>query len=231
MNIQILHDFINLIFPNLCLTCGNSLLRQEEYICTPCLYKLPRTNFHFERDNPVCQLFWGRVNIEAATSYFFFSKGSIYQKLIHQLKYNGQKEVGEMLGEHFGIDIIKSELFKNIDAIIPVPLHPKKQKARGYNQSEWIAKGLAKSMKIQIDNESVIRHIYSDTQTKKNRSERWENVKSIFRIQPKHNLSNKHILLIDDVLTTGATLEACAQTILENCNTKVSIATLAFAKH
>ncbi len=227
--INILGDFINLFFPDICQACGDKLVKGEQVICSKCIYNLPKTNYHLEKNNPVSQLFWGRVNIENATSYYFYHKGSKFQKLIHRLKYNGKKEVGFELGKHFGSVLIMSELYKNIDVIIPVPLHPKREKKRGYNQSYWIALGLNEIFKVEIDTITLYRSIATETQTKKSRFERWENVDSIFKTKDNTTLKNKHILLVDDVLTTGATLEACANSILESENAKVSIVTLAIA--
>ncbi|MBT3210261.1 MAG: ComF family protein [Bacteroidetes bacterium] len=227
--LRLLNDLLFLIYPQVCEICGNVLSEHEDQICSKCLYELPKTNFHSVIDNPVNQLFWGKVKINSATSYFFFRKGSKFRTLIHKLKYSGKKEIGFELGKRFGGQLAKSEHFKDIDIIIPVPLHPEKLKERGYNQSNWLAKGISKTMNKMVDNSSLCRKKYTDTQTKKNRQERWENVKSAFEIIDVENLKNKHVLLIDDVITTGATLEACASKILEIENTKVSIATIAMA--
>ena len=223
-------DFVELFFPRICLVCGNSLLQQEELVCLQCLHELPRTNFHLEGRNPVAEIFYGRVSLEAATSFFVFSKGSRYQKLIHALKYKGLKEVGILLGTHFAIDLEKSPLFTSVDLICPVPLHPKKEKKRGYNQSEFIARGIADRMGKPLSTGNLVRVVYTDSQTRKGRYERWENVEGIFALTHPEEFEGKHILLVDDVLTTGSTLEACASAILStNQNTKVSIATLGFA--
>ncbi len=223
-----LNDFINLIFPRICPACGNLLLKNEKIICLKCFYDMPRTNFHLDKDNPVAQLFWGRVWIENATSLYSFQKRSRYQKLIHELKYNGRQEIGEEMGRIMGYEL-KNTLFASSDLVIPVPLHKKKLKTRGYNQSECIARGLSEVLEIPIDVESVIRIHQSETQTRKSRYERWENVEGIFEVRERKNLLYKHVLLVDDVVTTGSTLEACATVILQVTGTKVSIATLAVA--
>jgi len=163
-----------------------------------------------------------------AASYYFFSKKSKVQHLLHELKYHGNKDVGFMIGKLYGYDLLMSEYFKAIDFIIPVPLHPKKLKKRGYNQSEWIAKGLSISMKIPVNTNCLYRKVDSKTQTKKTRYNRWENVGMIFGLHHKEILSNKSVLLVDDVVTTGATLEGCAQ-VLQKGNCKVYIVTLACA--
>lgn len=225
---QYLNDFFNLFFPDLCIVCNSHLITQEDLICTKCLYNLPKTNYHKEIDNPVSQLFWGRTKIEYATGFFTFSKGSKYQGMMHKFKYHGNKEIGYVLGKSFGNQLINS-VFNRIDIIIPVPLHKSKLKKRGYNQSEWIAKGLSETMQIPLDIKSFIRSVATETQTRKSRFERWKNVENIFRITDYNALKDMHILLVDDVVTTGSTLEACANAILEIKDTKVSIATLAVA--
>lgn len=222
-------DFINLFYPRLCEACGNYLFKNEETICTRCLFHLPKTDFHLNKNNPVSILFWGRVNINYATSYYTFSKGSQFQKLIHKLKYHNKKEIGITLGKHFGESLKKSDFFKDIDVIIPVPLHPKKEKIRGYNQANLVAIGLSKSMLKPIESNNLIRKIHTESQTKKNKLERWENVDNIFELVEPSSLINKHILLVDDVVTTGSTLESCANALLKAEGAKVSIATLAYA--
>ncbi len=222
---KILLDLINLVFPNVCPACGELLVKNESVICAGCLYALPRTNFHLERDNPVAQTFWGRVRLENATSYYSYQAGSYLRRLIHELKYKGFKEIGEELGRQFGNEL-KATVFNESELIIPVPLSKKKRNQRGYNQSECIAKGLSLSMGKAVNTTSVIRTRNTLTQTKKSRYERWENVVDSFRVIDAHALQEKHILLVDDVLTTGATIEACASEILKVPDTKVSVATL-----
>lgn len=221
-------DFFNLFFPDLCVVCNNHLLNQEELICTKCLYQLPKTNFHKQVDNPVSQLFWGRTKIEYATGLFSFYKGSKYQSMMHQFKYHGKKEIGYILGKYFGHQI-KESVFREIDVIIPVPLHITKLKKRGYNQSEWLAKGLAESMNKKLDTKSLVRKVATETQTRKSRYDRWKNVERIFEIEDHKKLEGKHVLIVDDVVTTGSTLEACINVVLKIKDTKVSIATLAVA--
>ncbi|MDA3779327.1 MAG: ComF family protein [Bacteroidales bacterium] len=221
-------DLLALFYPNLCVVCSEHLLYQEEYICTKCLYNLPKTKFHLDENNPVAQLFWGRTKIENATALYYYTKGSKYQKMIHKFKYNGVKEIGFVLGKVLGNEI-KNSKFKDIDIIIPVPLHPKKLRKRGYNQSDWIAMGLGKTMKNKVDCKNLYRNIHTSSQTNKSRFERWKNVENIFELKNKSQLLNKHILLVDDVVTTGSTLEACANIILKIQGTRVSIITLAIA--
>jgi len=223
-------DFLNLFFPDNCSACGNPLVSQEKVICMSCLFKLPKTNFHLQDENPISRIFWGRVRLETATSFLFFNKGGNVQELIHQLKYKGKKNVGIFLGKAFGNDLSKSPLFNSIDCIIPVPLHPKKERKRGFNQSLVISEGISETLQKPVLNDNLIRLVHTSTQTKKSRYSRWENVKDVFGIKSPEQLVNQHVLLIDDVLTTGATLESCAQKILEIDGTTVSVATLAYAQ-
>lgn len=229
MNTPMLYYLTELLFPQLCVVCGDKLIEQEKWICLHCLHHIPRTNFHREPENPVAQLFYGRVQIEFATSFFYFSKGSKYQTLLHNLKYKGMKELGEEIGKHFGIDLLQSPDFSSVDVICPVPLHPQKEKKRGYNQSWWIASGMALQMQKELSDDNLKRVTATETQTRKSRFERWTNVEGIFELSDPDAFSGKHILLIDDVVTTGSTLEACAQTIISTTDARVSIATLATA--
>lgn len=229
MKLPVLFYLQELLFPRLCVTCGDKLIEQENWICLHCLNHVPRTNFHNQRENKVAQLFYGRVKIEYATSFFFFSKGSIYQNLLHNLKYKGMKEIGHEIGKHFAFDLMQSPDFMDIDIVCPVPLHPEKEKKRGYNQSWWIASGMALQMQKELSDNNLKRLIATETQTRKNRFERWQNVDGIFNLSVPEAFENKHVLLVDDVITTGSTLEACAQEILTKANARVSIATLATA--
>jgi ComF family protein len=218
-----------LLFPRLCVVCGDRLIEQEQWICLHCLHHIPRTHFQQNPDNPVAQLFYGRVQVEQATAFFRFSKGSNYQKLLHGLKYKGMKELGAEIGKHFGSDLMLSPDFSSVDVICPVPLHPSKEKKRGYNQSWWIASGMAQQMRKELSDDNLKRMTATETQTRKSRFERWKNVEGIFELTRPDEFSGKHILLVDDVVTTGSTLEACAQSIISQTQVKVSIATLATA--
>jgi len=222
-----INDFFNLIFPQLCCSCNQALLKHEKVICTNCIITLPKTNFHLDKNNVVNKVFWGRVQIEMAASFYAFTKESKVQNLLHHLKYKGVKEVGSVLGKLYGFDLKSAEFFKEIDFIVPVPLHKNKLKKRGYNQSEWIARGLSESMNIPLRLDVLYRKVDSKTQTKKSRYKRWENVGEIFGVL-KDDIKNKNILLVDDVLTTGATIEACAQVLIEK-ECKIFVVTLAYA--
>ena len=225
---QLADDFLQFFFPDLCLACGQILNKQEKVLCLHCFLHLPRTDFHKDMDNPVSQLFWGRVKIEFAGSYFYFNKGSAYQPLIHKLKYNGRKDVGVEMGKAFGSELRKT-VFSAADVIVPVPLHPKKLKTRGYNQSEMIAKGLSQSLHLPVNTTCLKRGESTETQTRKSRFDRFRNVEGKFLVNEGSAIEGKHIILADDVVTTGSTLEACAIAVLEVSGTKVSILTLAVA--
>ena len=228
---SIFYDFVSLIFPRICAACGKSLFQFEDVICTHCEHNLPRTNFHIDKENPVAKAFWGRVNLENATSMLYFNKGSKVQTLIHKLKYKGRKEIGLRMGELYGKELIKRRDFSDIDIIIPVPLHPSKQRKRGYNQSEMIAIGLGKSMNKFVDTQTLRRVKFTETQTKKSRFKRWENVKEIFQVNNPAGLDGKHLLIVDDVLTTGATIESCANAFANIPGVRISVVTLAYAKN
>ncbi|HEY5589636.1 MAG TPA: ComF family protein [Paludibacter sp.] len=224
-----LSDFFNLMYPNLCIVCGENLLKNEHHLCITCLHGIPKTNFHLIHDNPIEKRFWGKVPVFRGTAFFFFQKGSPFQKLLHCLKYKGNKEIGQVLGKYAATDLLDSPDFALVDVIIPVPLHPQKHKIRGYNQSEWIGKGLSEILDKPQDTSTLIRVRENTTQTKKSVFERYENTEGIFDLTDKTTLSGKHVLLVDDVLTTGSTLEACISALLETDGIKISVFTLAVA--
>lgn len=226
---QYLNDFLSLIYPRLCTGCGRSLVKGEEFLCYGCLVGMPRTHFHLEKGNPLEQVFWGRVKIEKATAWFFYQKGSHYQHILHQLKYKGLRGIGVEMGRAFATELNEVNYFGDVDVIVPVPLHSKKERHRGYNQSQAIAEGLSAVLSIPIEKDVLFRLHYSETQTRKGRFERWENVSDLFGLKVDGFFAGKHVLLVDDVVTTGSTLEACAQKILECEGASVSIATLGFA--
>lgn len=226
-----LNDFLALFYPKICASCGKSLFKSEHCICSYCKYHLPKTNFHLQKNNPIEKIFWGRTLIFSAASFYNFGKGGQVQHLIHQLKYKGQKEIGVTLGKLYGSDLKKTESFSTVEVVIPVPLHAKKKKRRGYNQSECFAEGLSESLNVPSDFQTLYRTLESETQTKRSRFNRWQNVESVFGLKDPEKLKGKHILLVDDVITTGATVEACAQTLLQIPDVKVSVATIAYANH
>lgn len=228
---QILEDLVALVYPNLCLSCETQLIAGEQTLCILCQNDLPETDHHLDPENPVFKHFWGRVNISFAASFYYFSKGSRVQHMMHQFKYKGKKEVGIKLGELYGQRLRKASNFKGLDYIIPVPLHPKKEHFRGFNQSDLFALGLSRSLGLPVKKKWLARKSYTESQTKKSREERWGNVSRVFETLQPEKLKNKHLLVVDDVITTGATMEACAQKLLLVPGVKVSVASIACADH
>lgn len=227
---ELFRGIAQLIYPNTCAVCHEGLVPGEEVLCSSCLYNLPRTRAWLTTDNMVARQFWGRIPIELACSLFHFAKGSRYQHLLHLLKYAGRRDIGLYLGQQLGIELAQIADYSNISAIVPVPLHPKKQQIRGYNQSQAIAEGIALRTGWHIEPNVLIRQQFTQTQTHKNRDERMLNVANAFAIQQGEKLRGQHVLLVDDVITTGATLEQCAQTLLNSCqNIRISIASLAYS--
>ena len=204
-------------------------MRNERLICTECYVVIPRTNNHIKADNPVAQLFWGRCMIEKAAAFSYYNKGSRIKNLIHNLKYKGIREIGYELGRIYGLSLETSGFMKDIDLIIPVPLHPAKKKVRGFNQSETISMGIADATHLPVDIKSLERTLVSATQTKKSRYERWTNVEGIFQVTDPQTIMGKHVLLVDDVITTGSTVESCSIELLKIEGVKVSVVALAYA--
>lgn len=229
-------DFIDLIYPNPCAACYAPLYSNEKAICTLCKYKLPQTGFSKDPQNPVFKTFYGRANIKAAMAYYLFQKGGKVQRLIHQLKYKGRKEIGIEIGKMIGIELSQTANFNEINTIVPVPLHRTRQNQRGYNQAEVLAQGIslgyqhnAKEKLTMVCN-ALSRTSRTNTQTKKGRFARWQNMQYAFAVNPKFNIkSPMQILLVDDVITTGSTLDACANALLQIAGITVSIAAMAYA--
>jgi ComF family protein len=228
---ELTDDLFSLFFPNLCLGCGQPLIRGEETICSICHFHLPKTYFHNDPDNPLNKVFWGRVNLEAVAAYVFFQKGGTVQHLLHQLKYKDKPGIGFRIGKWYGQELCYADTFRDVELIIPVPLHPNKLRKRGYNQSRMFAEGLVAVMPAKLEDRCLYRKVDSKTQTRKARYNRWENVENIFAVRCPELIQGRHVLLVDDVITTGATLEACAQALLEVPGVKVSVATIAYASY
>lgn len=224
-----LTDFLNLLYPDLCIICNENLTKAEQHICFSCLNNIPKTSFHLMTNNPVEKRFWGKVPIQNATAFYFFQKGSPFQKLLHELKYRDNKLIGEVMGKYAAADLSESLHFADVDVIVPVPLHPRKYARRGYNQSEWIARGLGSVLEKPLDTKSLRRVIENPTQTRKSVYERWENTDGIFDVTNTEVFEGKGVLLVDDVLTTGSTIEACAKALLKINGVKVFVFTLAVA--
>ena len=223
------NDLLHLFFPRLCLLCDEPLVEGEKTLCLSCLYSLPRTHFHKRSFNPAEQLFAGKTPVTKATSYLYYEKGGKVQQLIYAIKYRGEKDAGFQMGKLAAAELYKEDFFEGINLIIPVPLHPGRQRRRGYNQAECIARGIASVAQIPVDCRSLVRKRQTNTQTHKNVFERWTNVQDIFHVNTPQKLTGKHILLVDDVLTTGATIEACAQRINAIEGAHISILTLSIA--
>ncbi|QNL50885.1 ComF family protein [Olivibacter sp. SDN3] len=222
-------DFVSLFYPDLCVGCNTFLYDHEQLICSYCWYNLPVTNFHRDSENASAKQLWGRVKLKNVASYLYFGKGSNVQQILHHLKYFSKPKIGLMLGEEYGKMLSRTD-FNTAEIIVPVPLHPKKMKTRGYNQSAYFGEGMSTSMNIPMIIDNLIRHTLAESQTTKKRYERYENMRTIFKVKQPEVFADKHILLVDDVLTTGATIEACAQQLLEIPGVKVSVATLAYTK-
>ena len=219
---------VSLFFPNICVACGTALAGNEKYACTNCLANLALTNFWKHKNNPIEEIFWGRVPVEAAASFVFFEKGGHFQHLLHHLKYKRKSEIGILLGKLYGNKLVESRL-NNIDLIVPVPLHKSRYRNRGFNQSEMIAQGLSTSMKKPYNPEAVERIVATKTQTSKTRFDRWINVEGVFKVTKPESLIGKHLLVVDDVVTTGATSESFMQELLKVPGVKVSFVALASA--
>jgi len=223
-------DILNLLYPNLCAACKSYLAIGEKIICISCEFKLPQTNYHLNKENPIMKKFWGRLSLLHAASYYQFLKTGKVQRLMHELKYRNNTNVGERIGELYAYQLKQDEvIFASADLIIPIPLHYKKLRKRGYNQSDYFAKGLAENLKIPWSNELVERTVNTDSQTGKDRMQRWENVEQIFKAIETDTFTDKHVILVDDVVTTGSTLEACAQSMIKQWKCEVSILTIASA--
>lgn len=226
---RLINDLFNLFFPRICQACGEALAPVDEEICLSCLYLLPYTHFHLDTDNAMVQSFWGRVPVEGAAAFLYFHKGGKVQHMIHRFKYKKRHQIGTFLGRIYGYQLLKQTPYNTVDMIIPVPLFKKKQRKRGYNQSEIFAKGLSMALGVPVETNILFRTKESESQTRKTQSQRWENVKEIFSVIHAEQLEGKHILLVDDVMTTGATIEACATTLLKDNNVRISVVTIAYA--
>lgn len=227
---EIKESFLHLLFPHVCAGCGSDILNEESMLCMHCLAEMPETNFHFYSNNPVEKIFWGRLPLVGATAQYYFTKESLMQRLMHQFKYKGNKELGKQLGRLIGISLQQSDRFNDLDALVPLPLFAAKEKKRGYNQAYVLCEGIAEVMNLKIYHDAVIRGQYTESQTKKGRIERWQNIDGKFELGNSDKILNKHVLLVDDVVTTGATLEACGQELCKINGIKVSIATLCYAR-
>ena len=224
-----LNSLINLFFPKVCAGCKTFISTNEYVICTVCRHELPLTNHHLNPENEAFKKFYGRIPVEHVSALLYFHKKGMVQEIIHNLKYKGHEEIGTFLGEWYASDLKNSSVVADVDAIIPVPLHEKRLKERGYNQVTNFGLALSENFKIPLNDSILIRKVYSKTQSKKNLLGRTEGIETVFDVAFSEKDTNKHFLLIDDVLTTGATLEACSKALLKIPGAKISILCMAMA--
>jgi len=218
-----------LFFPKVCYTCNNQLLDNEQYICTNCRHELPVTNFHLNKDDFVLKIFYGRIRIENATALLRFEKKGMVQQLIHNLKYRGFEDIGVFLGDWLGEELKLLDNYKSVDAVIPVPLHKKKLKKRGYNQVAKFAQHIAEALHAEYFDDVLVKVSNTKSQVFKSRFMRWNNKDELFTLQNKESVEGKHILLVDDIITTGATIEACVNVFNKVSQLKISVAAMAIA--
>ena len=221
---------MSLFLPRSCLSCGAQLVRGEEVLCTGCMLDMARTDFHTRRGNMLEQAFWGRCRVEKAAAFSVYNRGSRIRKLIHMLKYSGRKDIGTMLGSLYGSVLADSGFTDDIDMIIPVPLDPAREKRRGYNQSRCIAEGIASHCRLPVRMDILYRTGKSGSQTSRGRYERWENVEGLFAVHKPGEITGRHIMLVDDVITTGSTVEASVVALQSAPDTRVSVVALAAAQ-
>ena len=226
---EIKESLLHVVFPHVCDGCGSDLLNIESRLCIRCLSSLPETNFEIHPNNPVEKAFWGRLPTINASAHLYFTKESLVQHLMHQLKYKGNKDLGLQLGRLMGNVLKNATRFNQIEALVPLPLFPSKEKKRGYNQATILCEGIAEILSLPILDKVITRPQHTETQTKKGRIERWKNIEGKFQLIDPVAIQNKHLLLVDDVVTTGATLEACGNELLAIKDVHLSIATLCVA--
>jgi ComF family protein len=226
---QIPGSLLSLFFPRPCAGCGEPLERSDSCLCLTCLVSLPHTGYALMPGNPVEKIFWGRVPVEAACSELHFTRRSAVQSILHEIKYRGNREAGLFMGRMMGRSLEKSPFYRTIAGIVPLPLSADREKRRGYNQAGLLAEGMASILKVPVLGDALVRVEDTDTQTRRNRQERWENVKHAFRSEGRTHLGDQRILLVDDVVTTGATLEAAVSALREGTGCRVCISTLAYA--
>ncbi len=225
-----LRDFLYLFYPIYCAACNNALYKNERLLCTSCRHNLPLGNFHNVNAKKIEKVFYGRVKIENAASLLVFQKNSLVQNLMHNLKYKGREEIGKELGKWLGEILMQNPDYQYIDAIIPVPLHRKRLRERGYNQVEKFGIEIAKKLNTEYIDSVLKKNSYNTKQSKRSKESRWINTSETFGIQNESLLENKHILLVDDIVTTGATIEACINVLQNIANIKISIATMAITE-
>lgn len=226
---NVLHDLAGLFLPRRCAACDGPLMRFESGICLRCAEELPRTRFHDDEQNRVEQLFWGRSRLESASAFLHFSRDGMVQRMLHRLKYKGDDEVGRELGRRMARDVMTSRRFASVDAALAVPLHPRKLHRRGYNQAQIIVDGMREEWPLRSIDHELLRVVSTSTQTRRGRLDRWKNVKEAFQLAQPEHLRDMHVLLVDDVITTGATIEACAMALAPVPGIRISVLACACA--
>jgi ComF family protein len=221
-------NIIHLLYPEICAGCGSDLLSGKNLICDDCINAMPFTGFYLYRDNPVEKIFRGRLPVVTASAHTYFTKDSVVQNILHSLKYGGNKEIGNYMGRMIGRSLKTCEWNNELSALIPLPLHFSRQKKRGYNQAQMICEGISAEMNVPVLTGVIERRKNTATQTRKSRTERWNNIESKFELKNAPEIMNKHVLLVDDVITTGATLEACGAELFKTEGLRLSIAAFAY---
>jgi ComF family protein len=221
------NDLLNLLYPHICVGCGSDLF-PKDVLCYECINNMPVTNFYRHRDNPVEKIFWGRLPVASGLAYAYFTKGSVIQNMLHELKYRGNTEIGFFMGRLMGEQLRNKIAGETIDGLIPLPLFAKKQKLRGYNQAELICEGMSSIAGISVMNDVIIRRKSTESQTRKGRTDRWKNMQSKFEIINADRIIDRHVMIVDDVITTGATVEACGLELLKVRGVRLSISAFAY---
>lgn len=224
---KIINEINNILLPRVCFGCNARLFRGEHILCAVCRHDVPLTDHNFLQENAVDRIFYGRIPIKKAASFTFFSKNGLVKNLLHWLKYKNQEQIGTFLGEWCGANLANDPNLEHIDVVIPVPLHTKKLKKRGYNQVAKFAQEVAKSLQVAYRDDLLVKTINTKTQTKKDRQLRWESSKEAFQLNPASPFQYKHVLLVDDVITTGATIESCAHVLMQRNDIEVSVLSMA----
>ncbi len=222
------NELLHLFFPHVCEGCGSDIIDKDHQICLRCIANLPVSNFLSQPGNAVEKKFYGRMPVRNAGAAYYFTKDSVLEKLIYALKYRSNKDIGFYLGKLVGRYLMETQNYDSVDVLVPLPLNPRREKKRGYNQATVLCEGIASIWQKPVYDKAVIRKVHTETQTKKDRISRWQNMDGVFMVNDTAAMSNKHILLVDDIITTGATLEACGSEIVKVPGASLSIATLAY---
>jgi ComF family protein len=228
---ELVSGFQQIFYPDTCVACNREMPLRDSCFCLRCQLVLGASDMHLQKENAFTERFWGRLPLESGAALYLFSRKSPIQRALHQLKYRNKPEIGLKIGREFGKKLLQSPHFQGVDAVVPVPLHPRKERLRGYNQSRLFAQGLAEVLQKPLIAGALLRERYTQTQTRKKRIERFLNVSDVFVLRQPERVRGKHLLLVDDILTTGATLETCGQALLEASGVRLSLATIAITTH